>query len=154
MKNLYNKLNPGLNYICETISKIVETPGITLEATIQGIVDIIPPSWQYPEITCSRVIIESKEYRTKNFKKTSWSQTSEIKVNGQANGSLEVYYLQEKPESHEGPFLKEERLLLDVISERLGNIVEHRQSEEALTRIEWLLEARSENADPIKERRQ
>jgi len=131
------------------ISNLVDNPGISLEEILQGTVNLIPPSWQYPAITCSRIILESKEYRTKNFKKTSWGQVCDIKVNDQLSGKLEVYYLEEKPESHEGPFLKEERSLIGAIAERLGNIVEHRQAEEALKRIEWLLEARSENVDQI-----
>ena len=131
------------------ISNLVEKRDISLNEIFQGVVEIVPSSWQYSAITCSRIILESKEYRTKNFKKTSWGQVCDIKVNDQLSGKLEVYYLEEKPESHEGPFLKEERSLIGAIAERLGNIVEHRQAEEALKRIEWLLEARSENVDQI-----
>ena len=45
---------------------------------------------------------------------------------------MEVCYLEERPESDEGPFLKEERSLIDAIAEQLGRVIEHRRSEEAL----------------------
>jgi hypothetical protein len=42
-------------------------------------------------------------------------------------GIVEVYYLEEKPTSDEGPFLKEERMLLNAIAERVGKIIERLQ---------------------------
>ena len=49
-------------------------------------------------------------------------------------GSLEVYYLEERPQSDEGPFLKEERHLLDAIAERLSRVVERFAAEKARRR--------------------
>jgi signal transduction histidine kinase len=47
---------------------------------------------------------------------------------------VEVYYLEERPQSHEGPFLKEERHLLDAIAERLSRVVEWIAAEEVRRR--------------------
>ena len=118
------------------ISKIREKPDIAFEEMLQEIVDLIPPSWQYPEITCARIIIEGQEYKTKNFKETVWKQTSNIVVHGKRIGILEICYLEEKPESDEGPFLKEERSLISAIAERLGRTTEHKQAQEALRESE------------------
>jgi len=118
------------------ISKIREKPDIAFEEMLQEIVDLIPPSWQYPEITCTRIIIEGQEYKTKNFKETVWKQTSNIVVHGNRIGILEICYLEEKPESDEGPFLKEERSLISAIAERLGRTTEHKQAQEALRESE------------------
>lgn len=114
------------------ISNLVEKPDISLDEIIQGIVDLIPSSWQYPEITCSRILLEDKEYKTENFKETNWKQSSEIFVHGKRMGVLEISYLEERPEIDEGPFLKEERDLINAITERLGHIDERKHAEEAL----------------------
>ena len=114
------------------ISDLVEKPGITLEEIIQGTVELIPPGWHYPDITCVRIIMGSEEYTTHNFKVTPWKQSSVIKTPARRPGTLEVYYLDKRPELDEGPFLKEERKLIDAISERLGKIIERKQVEEAL----------------------
>jgi PAS domain S-box-containing protein len=106
------------------ISELVNTPGILLKGILQGVVNLIPPSWQYPDITCSRITIDDQEYKTENFKLTNWKQTAEIFVNGELHGILEIYYLAEKSELDEGPFLKEERSLINEITERLGKIIE------------------------------
>jgi PAS domain S-box-containing protein len=113
------------------ISNLVEKPDISLEEIFQGVVDLIPPSWQYPEITCSRLILEDDKYRSKGFKETVWKQSQEIFVHGNLAGILEVCYLEEKPELDEGPFLKEERHLINAVAERLGSMIERKRAQEA-----------------------
>ena len=122
------------------ISSLIEKPDISLYEIIQGVADLIPPSWRYPEITCSRIILEDKEYKTENFKETNWKQSSEIFVTGKRMGVLEVYYLEERPEINEGPFLKEERNLIDAITERLGRIIERMRAREKQERLESQLQ--------------
>lgn len=119
-----------------SISSLVEKHDSTLEEILQGTINIIPPSWQYPEITCARITLEGQEYRTDNFKETNWKQSSDIFVHGMRVGSLEVSYLKEKPEIDEGPFLKEERNLINAIAERLGKIIKRMRSERALQESE------------------
>ena len=122
------------------ISNLVEKPDISLEEIFQGVVDLIPPSWQYPEITCSRIILEDKEYKTENFKETNWKHSGDILVNGERMGLLQICYLEERPEIDEGPFLKEERDLIDAITERLGHIIEWIQTREEKERLEAQLQ--------------
>jgi PAS domain S-box-containing protein len=106
------------------ISELVEKPDISLEEILQGTIDHIPPACQYPEITCARLILDGQGFTTTNFENTQWKQESGIFVLGEPHGRIEVYYLEERPEIDEGSFLKEERKLIDAISERLGKIIE------------------------------
>ncbi len=126
-----------------SISALVEKPGVSLPEILQGTVGLIPPSWQYPEITCARIIMGEQEYRTDNFKENSTAiLSSDIRVHDLQHGCLEVCYLEEVPECDEGPFLKEEISLINAISERLGRIVERLQAEEALQNANDELEER------------
>jgi PAS domain S-box-containing protein len=111
------------------ISHLVEKQGISLEEIIQGTADLIPAAWQYPEITCARIIIGDQEFKTKKFTETDWRQTCDIIVHGELSGTVEVYYLEEKPACHEGPFLKEERTLINTIAGRLARITERMRRE-------------------------
>ena len=98
---------------------------------LQATVNLIPPAWQYPEITCARIVLGGQEYLTESFRETAWRQTSDIIVNGERTGAVEVCYLEEKPESDEGPLLEGRRGLINAIAERLGRVSERRQAEAA-----------------------
>jgi len=117
------------------ISSLVEKPGLSLEEILQGTANLIPSAWQYPEVTCARVILEGREFRTENFRETICEQANDIIVHGERIGSLEVCYLEEKPESDEGPFLKEEISLVSAIAKQLGRTIERTRAEEELARV-------------------
>ena len=114
------------------IAQIVDRPGIMLDEIYQEVVARLPGGWQYTETTCARITIGGREFKTENFRKTEWQQSVEIEVNGARVGVIEVDYLEERPESDEGPFLEEERILINVIAGRLGRITERRQMEKEL----------------------
>ncbi|UCG11187.1 MAG: hypothetical protein JSU72_11565 [Deltaproteobacteria bacterium] len=91
--------------------------------------------------------MEDQDVGTSNFRKTIWKQAEDITTHGERVGSVEVYYLEEKPKSHHGPFLKEERSLLTAIAELLGLIIERKQAEDGLQKahdeLELQVEART-----------
>jgi PAS domain S-box-containing protein len=118
------------------ISKLVMTPGISFDNLFQEIVNLIPSSWHQAGIACARIVLESQEFRTENFRETVWKQTSDITANGKKVGTLEVCYLEQRPEADEGPFLKEDRKLIDAIAERTGRIIEQKEAEGALRESE------------------
>jgi PAS domain S-box-containing protein len=112
------------------ISRLAGIQGITLGEILQGTIDLIPPAWLHPEVTSARVVLEGQEFKTENFEETRWRQASDLVVHGERVGTLEVCLLEEKQEHDEGPFLKEERPLIDAIAERLGRITERMRAEE------------------------
>ncbi|GAI40628.1 unnamed protein product, partial [marine sediment metagenome] len=116
------------------IANIAQKAGTTLDELYQEVVNFLPQSWQYPEITYARIIIDDKRFETENYRDTEWKQSADIKIGETKAGSVEVGYLEERPEIDEGPFLKEERLLIDGVAERLGRITERKQAEEELTK--------------------
>jgi PAS domain S-box-containing protein len=124
-----------LNCLFE-ISRLVERRGLTLNGILQGIVELIPPAWQYPETTCARITVEDRTYSTTNFRETRWMLTQNIVVHAKAVGALVVCYLEKRPQSDEGPFLKEERNLVDAIAERIGRIIERNRAQAALVESE------------------
>jgi len=115
-----------------SISRLAEERGSPVDEILRRVVDLMPPAWQYPEVTCARINLKNSQFQTANFEETKWRQAETITVNGESYGTIEVFYLEGRPESDEGPFLKEERNLIHVVGERLGNIIEHRLAEESL----------------------
>ncbi len=118
------------------ITNLIETPGISLVEIMQRTINLIPPGWQYPEITCARIILNGQEFATENFRETVWKQTDNITVYNEQIGVFEVYYLDERPKIDEGPFLKEERNLINAITKRLGRVIERMKTKAALKESE------------------
>jgi PAS domain S-box-containing protein len=116
------------------INEITERPRVTIEEIMGGVLELIPPAWQHPEVTCGRITINGKVFQCEEFKETAWSQSATIEADGETVGSVEVFYSEERPEFEEGPFLKEERDLIDAIAYKLGVIVAQRSMEEALNK--------------------
>lgn len=106
------------------ILQLVEEKDYRTEEILQGAVDLLSSSCRYPEITCAQITLGDQAYQTDNFTKTQWLLAQEITVLGKKAGAVEVYSLKERPELDEGPFLKEERALLNAIAEQLGNVLE------------------------------
>ncbi len=98
-----------------------------LSHIFEDLVYILKESMQYPDITGVRIIQDGSEYQTSNFKETPWKLYAEIISDNKTKGTIEIVYLKKMPEYDDGPFLKEERVLLDMISERLGRIIERHQ---------------------------
>ncbi|MDK2990153.1 MAG: hypothetical protein PWR16_1682 [Methanoculleus sp.] len=118
------------------ISRIIERPGITLDGILREAVQVLPSGWQYPEDTVARITVRGREYRAERFRETPWRQASPIVVNAETVGMVVVCYLRERPREDEGPFLAEERSLIDTIAGRLGRMMERFQARESLEKSE------------------
>jgi DNA-binding CsgD family transcriptional regulator len=94
----------------------------SLENMLQELVNFLPYSWQYPEVTCARILYKGKTYKSDRFKVTRWRQSSRIYMYHEVVGEVSIFYLEEYPPADEGPFLKEERALLDAVAEHIGTI--------------------------------
>jgi len=122
------------------LSKLFEDPSMSLEKIFQGITDLLPASWQYHDIACARIFFEDKEFKTRNFRETRWKQSAEIKVFDKKKGIVEVYYLEERSQCYDGPFLKEEKILINAVSRQLGKIIERKNMETTLKESKVQLE--------------
>jgi signal transduction histidine kinase len=112
------------------IAQIAGQPDISLEEIVRGIVELLPPAWQYPEIAFARITLDGISYTTQGFHECSQKQTAEVIVGGVSRGVVELVYAEEKPELDEDPFLKEERNLIDAVAGQVALVVERRQAEE------------------------
>jgi PAS domain-containing protein len=111
------------------ISRIRERHEYSLDEILQAIVEIIPDSLQFPETGCARIKFDSYAHSTPNFRTTPWKLCRDVLVNNEPVCSLEVCYLEEKPEWKGHPFLHEEQILIGIIAERVGNIIEREWAE-------------------------
>jgi len=114
------------------IARLSERDIGSLDDFLKDVVEILPPSWQYPEITCARITFQDRIFKTRGFKKAKWCQSSQVLFYNENAGEVMVCYLEERPADYEGPFLQEERTLLDAVAERIGVAAERFAAEREL----------------------
>lgn len=114
---------------------------------LQEITSIFPAAWQYPEITAARIIFDGMEFTTSNFFQTQWKQSSGFTTADDKKGVIEIYYLEERPNEVEGPFLAEERSLINSLAEMLRSYFDRKREENELRKynehLEELVEKRT-----------
>ncbi len=110
------------------ISKIFEKSDFELEDSMAQSVNLLSPAMRFPEIACAKIVVNNLEFSTKNFKETPWKLTADIITSGKKVGFVAINYLKDPSAYSEGSFLKEERLLIDIVAERLGKVIERKQA--------------------------
>jgi two-component system, NtrC family, sensor kinase len=118
------------------IARLGAQPDSPLEKILQGIVDLLPSAWLYPETASARIVLGERSYSTPGFEEGKQVLKSEILVSGEPRGLLEVAYREEKPELDEGPFLKEERSLIDTVAKEVGLLLKRRQDDEERSQLQ------------------
>jgi signal transduction histidine kinase len=118
------------------IARLGAQPELSLGRLLQGIVELLPQAWLYPEITSARIVLNGRSYPTPGFREGLYQQKAGIFVDGERRGTVDVSYHEEKPELDEGPFLKEERSLIDAVAGEVAIILKRRQGEEEKLRYE------------------
>jgi len=99
------------------------------------LVALMPPAWQYPECCEARIAYGGIDATTSGWRESAWKQSASF-ATASGDGIIEVVYLVEKPPEAEGPFLAEERTLIESLTEMLEAYLDHRQALETLTRRE------------------
>ncbi|MEO6637654.1 MAG: hypothetical protein ABIN25_05225 [Ginsengibacter sp.] len=102
------------------VSSILQNETAPLEKIFEEIVVILPDGWQYPGITAASVNLAATAYASDNYRSSEYCQRAEMNT---ANGTklcIEIVYLQQMPQSDEGPFLKEGRNEITMLVDPVG----------------------------------
>jgi PAS domain S-box-containing protein len=105
------------------------------DRTFQGVVNVIPPAFQNPLATYSRLTIDGKVFQTEGFRETPWGEVAAVHADKKPAGSLEVF-TNECPPGRQAPFLHEEKKLLNAVAARVGRLIERKKAEEELRQSE------------------
>ena len=118
------------------VSQIAGQPGLSLDEQLQAVVELVPPAWQYPEIASACIILDGRAHPSRAWQEGPHRQRGDIVTAGERRGFIEVVYSREMPPSDEGPFLAEERSLLNSIARQVALMVERRQASEDGAKLE------------------
>lgn len=91
------------------------------------IIKAIVLGFRYPDICVVKMTCPLGVRCSSDLKETQWVLKADILVQEQVVGDIQVFYTDERPDADEGPFLKEERRLIDNIAERISFQILHGQ---------------------------
>jgi PAS domain S-box-containing protein len=98
--------------------RLLNEPGSAREV-LARMVQQLPAAWQYPAITDARITVGDIDVRTAGFETTPWMQRAEFQTSEGQRGVIEVVYHESRPAAAEGPFLAEERNLIQSLASML-----------------------------------
>ena len=102
------------------------------DTILQTVVALLPPAFQYPDNAAARLTFDALTLESPGFSETPWMLSQAFVTSDGTRGRIEVAYLDEHPEAVEGPFLAEERNLLNSMAEMLEAHFERQRAENAL----------------------
>jgi len=131
-----------LSCINQTTQIIKE--GKLIEETLRRITFILPKAWQYPDHTVARIRYGDLEFTTQTFRETEYCQSQKFRTIHNISGSIDIFYLREFPEIDEGPFLKEERNLINNLASIISNYLNTIEARKILKKTQEKDDLRSE----------
>ena len=105
---------------------------LPVDEFLMEIVKHIWGGWQYPIITRVKIIFEDKIYKEAGWEETEWVQFSDIIIDEEISGRIEVYYTKFKQMVRDSQFLPEEQKLLNTIAHQIGNHIFNKRLKKTL----------------------
>ena len=133
------------------LSLLLEQPDTSLDEILQKSVQLIANAMQFPKLAWVLLNVNGKIYTAGKLNETSKKLSKNISAGGMDVGTLEVGY-QESPQQEEA-LLDEEKNLLIIMADRLGQVLQTSQAEEKLQVAQTLLLEQQRDLAKVEERR-
>ena len=104
----------------------------TFEEYAEGILDLIPEGFSYPDKTWCRLKVEEKNFQTANYSPCENKVSFDIHQLDRKAGNIEVGLLDSGSQTDSGTFLPEERELLITIAKNIGEYINRKKVEKEL----------------------
>ncbi|MCC6684305.1 MAG: GAF domain-containing protein, partial [Bacteroidia bacterium] len=129
------------------VNNTLQNQSRNIDDMFTEIVNLLPAGWQFPEECESLIEFDNKTYHTPNYKPSPFSQKAKIETQDGKNGFIEVVYIREKPMAQEGPFLKEERDLINTLAESVQTHYNKKLNRKELMQVQANLKTMMDNTD-------
>lgn len=121
------------------LGRIIENKERSIEETLEQAVRLFPGGWQFSESAVGSITYGTQHYMTGNLDQCISTMSASLVVGEETVGSVAIGYMETFPEAFEGPFLKEERALIDMIASHLADFIERSQAQKQQDALEQQL---------------
>jgi two-component system NtrC family sensor kinase len=122
------------------LSRLEARADETLDALLAEIAGLLPPAWQYPDITVAGLKVDGRTFVAGAADREMTSVLrAPLDIGDRRRGEVWVGYVEPRTTIDDGPFLREERELLDTVARQIGAMLERREAREERARLETQL---------------
>ncbi|MBI5533554.1 MAG: PAS domain-containing sensor histidine kinase [Deltaproteobacteria bacterium] len=119
-----------------SIAQVADQHELSVDRLLQRVAATLPAGWQYPEICQARIVLDRASFESPRIGEPIDTQTADIVIAGIRRGVVEISYSDKRPEFDEGPFLQEERTLINEAARQIALIVQRRLADEERGRLQ------------------
>ncbi|MEW6073266.1 MAG: PEP/pyruvate-binding domain-containing protein [Planctomycetota bacterium] len=109
------------------VDEILSNETSALDEIYDELLRALPAGWKYPSICRGVLRLDTGTWPPGAVVDTLWQMSAPVRVQGEKIGRIIVFYTEERPTEDEGPFLQEERRLINAIADRIGLFVMRRR---------------------------
>ncbi len=150
LRHLFGERVKELTALHRTV-RLLQDSAKPIEEVLKQTVAVLPPAWQYPDITHARITFDTMVFSTPNFVMSPWKQTASWVTLDGLKGMIEVIYSEARPPEAEGPFLAEERALINSLADSLSSYLNRQRAESALREAHERMQALSQQLMEVQE---
>jgi len=122
---------------------------LPLEEFFMQIIKRIPSGWQYSGICRIKISFEGKEFKESYWDETDWVQSSDIVIDDNILGKIEVFYTGFRKMVSDSQFLPEEQKLLNTIANRISTYIFNKRLEKSIEILRKQKDKPDDTDDPI-----
>lgn len=118
------------------VAQLMRRPGRGLPELLDAVARRLPEAWQYPEIATASVELDGRRFGPQ-APHCGWvaEQRARLVVDGVPRGAVVIGYREPRTELDEGPFLAEERALLEAVTSQVAATISRREAEREHERL-------------------
>ena len=134
------------------IDKILRNEEAELNVIFNKLIEAIPKGWQFPAICKALIIFDGIKYAPDGFNDSEWYKSTEIIIDDQIRGAVEVHYTEFRDEFKQSVFLLEEDKLIKTISEKISIFILNKTSKTKVKgnkHYKWRLKAANDIAENL-----
>ena len=118
------------------LARLFGQPDLPVEELLRSIATLLPPACRYPELARARIVLDDRAHESDGFSPGVTGLRSPLVVRDRDRGFVEVVYLDSPGPPGENPFLDEERSLIELVGDRLSDLLARRQDREDKAALE------------------
>lgn len=119
-----------------SIAHLASQKDVPIGEMLMRVVEGLPSAWLHPEAACAKIVLDGRSYSTSNYMRLRHRQSVPVVINGRSRGYIEVGYPDKRPKKDRGPFLNEERNLLEAVAKELAIVIMQKEAERDRLKLE------------------